>query len=134
MGKEISRVKRSRRLVFVALVAIVLAGLPGGVAAGKPDRNATYQEVALEITYVPPGVKVKDVEPGDISIPNTVFGSYGWASMWVTDVGVETAKFDADAGTNQGIIVRADWWNSTSGVDGAWWGTTYSSVQPDLGC
>lgn len=60
---------------------------------------------------------------------NVVYGSCGWASMWVYDVGNATARFDADAGSTQGPIVRADWtikWynSNVSWLYGSWSGST----------
>lgn len=118
----------ARRSILIASILMVMVTLPGSVAAKGPEPVPNGQTVGLEIVYLPPGVKVREPKPGDITINNTVSGNCGWASMWVYDVGVETARFDADAGSSQGPIVRADWYidwsNNDTGLNGAFWGTT----------
>ncbi len=118
-----------RRMVGLVAVLIVAGWLvPGTARAAGPVAPAT-QTVGLEITYIPPGVEIDGFTGGGVGTDNVVVGSCGWASMWVTDVGVATAKFDADAGSSIGIIVRADWlidWvNVNNGAGGSWSGTTW---------
>ena len=120
--------RTSLRLAVIAGLMIALVGFPGAASAARPAPVTTSQTVALQVIYLPADVKFKSQPSHGISPANTVFGSCGSATLWVTDDGVETARFDASAASSLGIIVRADWyidwWNSTSGVDGAFWGST----------
>lgn len=113
---------------LVAALTLATGLVPGPAVAGEPSAPA-MQLVGLEITYVPPDVDIDRSSGGAVGIENVVVGNCGWASMWVTDVGVATAKFEADAGSSIGIIVRADWiidWvNVNNGAGGAWSGTTW---------
>lgn len=120
---------RMRRIVaLMAVLMMAVSLVPGTVLAARPAAPAA-QVLGLEITYVPPGVEIGGSVEGGVGTQNVVIGTCGWASMWVTDVGVATAKFEAAAGSSIGIIVRADWlidWvNVNNGAGGAWSGTTW---------
>lgn len=116
--------KRTGVIVVATLVLATLA--PAPASASEPP--AVGQTVGLDIVYVPPGVELEDPE-GGMGTNGTVWGTCGWASMWVFDAGVATARFEADAGTTEGIIVQAnwiiDWVNVDNGAGGAWSGTTH---------
>jgi hypothetical protein len=78
---------------------------------------------------VPPGVNLKASQSSGVVQPdNVLVGTCGYASMYVHNLGGENARFDADAASYLGVIVSAaweiDWLNASSGVDGAFWGTT----------
>jgi hypothetical protein len=126
----------NRRLCMVTLAAVataVFAGpLPVGAATSLTPATltaATRHSAPLQVVYVPPGVNVTaSSSSGAIQPNNTVIGTCGWSSMYLHNLGGHNVRFDADAGSYLGVIVRADWeidWlNNTSGVDGAFWGTS----------
>jgi hypothetical protein len=126
-------VRRIRQLALVVLMTSALIGIPAtSVSAGSHKIVGTpKQTVELRLIKAPTKVKGGGIQPY-----NVVSGTCGSASMWVTDNGVETARFNADASSNQGIITKVDWtidwWNATTGPSGTWFGTT-SQFSPTWG-
>jgi hypothetical protein len=117
--------KMRRASALVASLVLFTWLIPAPVAAAETIPDGA-QIVGLEVVYVPPGVKMPEAPVGP---DNVVYGNCGWASMWVNTSGTHRARFEADAGSSHGIMVRVDWtisWsNLDTGAGGGWSDTTW---------
>ena len=114
-----------RRASALVAAFVLFAWLVPGPVAAVDRVPEGAQMVGLEVVYVPPGVEMPEAPVGP---DNVVYGNCGWASMWVNTSGTHRARFEADAGSSHGFMVRVDWtisWlNLDTGAGGGWSATT----------
>jgi hypothetical protein len=115
-----------RRATVLVATLMISAWIVPTSATATEDVDGRVQIVGLEIVYVPPAVEVPEPPVGP---NNIVYGNCGWASMWVNTSGTHRARFEADAGSSIGVMVRVDWtisWtNADTGASGGWSETTW---------
>lgn len=122
-----------RRAAAFLAALVLYAWLVPGPASAVDRAPAGAQTVGLEVVYVPPGVKMPEAPVGP---DNVVYGDCGWASMWVNTSATHRARFEADAGSSHGFMVRVDWTISWSNLDtgaGGGWSATTTQFSPTWG-
>lgn len=130
-----------RRSLALSMAFVVAASLVPYVptTAHEPLAHGSVQVVGMAIVRVPPGVELPELDLVDsdhVGTEGLVTGNCGWASMWVHTAGPRRARFEADAGSLLGIMVRVDWtisWtNLDTGAGGGWSETTWQ-ISPTWG-